>query len=44
MLRVELMLNEHFLALHHPKVVAYDFQEEPVSMAAEEITYSHKLP
>ena len=36
MLRVELLLNEHFLALHHPKVVAYDFQEESVSMAAED--------
>lgn len=36
MLRVELLLNEHFLALHCPKVVPYDFQETPVSMAAED--------
>ena len=36
MLRVELLLNEHFLALHQPKVVPYDFQETPVSMAAED--------
>ena len=37
MLRVELMLNEHFLALHQPKVVAYGFEEAPAAMAAEEI-------
>ena len=36
MLRVELMLNERFLALHQPKVVPYDVQETPISMAAEE--------
>ena len=36
MLRVELLLNEHFLALHQPKVVPYDFQETPISMAAED--------
>ena len=36
MLRVELLLNEHFLALHQPKPVPYDFQEMPVSMAAED--------
>ena len=36
MLQVELLLNEHFLALHHPKTVAYDFQETPISMAAED--------
>lgn len=36
MLRVELMLNEHFLALHQPKVVPYDVQETPAAMAAEE--------
>ena len=38
MLQVELMLNEHFLALHQPKPVPYDFQEMPVSMAAEELS------
>ena len=37
MLRVELLLNEHFLALHQPKVVAYGFEEAPAAMAAEEI-------
>ena len=37
MLRVELMLNEHFLALHQPKVVPYDVQETPISIAAEEL-------
>ena len=36
MLQVELQLNENFLALHRPKVVPYDFQETPVSMAAED--------
>ena len=39
MLRVELLLNEHFLALHQPKVVPYDVQEVPAAMAAEEIPY-----
>ena len=37
MLRVELLLNEHFLALHQPKVVPYGFQDAPAAMAAEEI-------
>ena len=36
MLQVELLLNEHFLALHQPKPVPYDFQDVPVSMAAED--------
>ena len=36
MLQVELLLNEHFLALHHPKVAPYDFQETPAAMAAED--------
>ncbi|KWW25688.1 MAG: DNA mismatch endonuclease, patch repair protein [bacterium F082] len=40
MLRVELMLNEHFLALHQPKVVPYDVQETPAAMAAESLTSS----
>ena len=40
MLRVELMLNEHFLALHQPKVVPYDVQEMPAAMAAESLTSS----
>ena len=45
MLRIELLLNEHFLALHQPKVVPYDFEKDSgFSMAAEEITYSRKLP
>ena len=35
MLRVELLLNEHFLALHQPKPVTYGFEEAPVPMAAE---------
>ena len=36
MLRVELLLNEHFLALHQPKVVPYESQEETyLPMAAE---------
>ena len=39
MLRVELLLNEHFLALHQPKPVPYDFQEVPVPMAAEDVAY-----
>ena len=42
MLRVELMLNEHFLALHQPKVVPYDVQEAPISMAAEEDSYEKR--
>ena len=37
MLRVELLLNEHFLALHQPKVVPYSVEEEyKVPMAAED--------
>ena len=36
MLQVELLLNDNFLALHQPKPVPYDFQEMPVSMAAED--------
>lgn len=39
MLQVELMLNEHFLALYQPKVMPYDFQEVPVPMAAEDVAY-----
>ena len=36
MLRVELLLNEHFLALHQPKPVVYDQeQEQDLPMAAE---------
>ena len=36
MLRVELMLNEHFLALHQPKPVAYSIEQEyDLPMAAE---------
>lgn len=42
MLRVELMLNEHFLALHQPKVIPYDIQETPISIAAEELPYGQK--
>jgi DNA mismatch endonuclease (patch repair protein) len=42
MLRVELLLNEHFLALHQPKVVPYDVQEAPISMAAEEDGYEKR--
>ncbi|MBR4468224.1 MAG: DNA mismatch endonuclease Vsr [Bacteroidales bacterium] len=42
MLRVELMLNEYFLALHQPKVVPYDFQETPAAMAAEELSSGQK--
>ena len=34
MLRVELLLNEHFLALHQPKMVPYE-QEHDLPMAAE---------
>ena len=37
MLRVELLLNEHFLALHQPKVVPYE-QEHDFPMAAEDST------
>ena len=37
MLQVELMLNEHFLAMHQHKVVSYDFQEESAPMAAEDL-------
>ncbi len=36
MLRVELLLNDNFLAMNQPKPVPYDFQEMPVSMAAED--------
>ena len=36
MLRVELLLNEHFLALHQPKVVPYK-QEHDLPMAAENL-------
>ncbi len=40
MLRVELLLNEHFLALHQPKVVTYDFKEDvSTSVAAEDISW-----
>ena len=42
MLRVELLLNENFLALHQPKVIPYDFQEAPISMAAEEENYGKR--
>ena len=42
MLRVELLLNERFLALHQPKVVPYDVQERPISMAAEEENYEKR--
>ena len=42
MLRVELMLNEYFLALHQPKVVPYDVQEAPIPIAAEEEGYGKK--
>ena len=42
MLRVELLLNEHFLALHQPKVVPYDVQEAPAAMAAEEEYYEKR--
>ena len=37
MLRVELLLNEHFLALHQPKMVPYE-QEHDLPMAAEHFT------
>ena len=42
MLRVELLLNEHFLALHQPKVVPYNVQEMPISIAAEEEHYEKR--
>ena len=42
MLRVELLLNENFLALHQPKVVPYDVQEAPISMAAEDENYGKR--
>ena len=42
MLRVELLLNEHFLALHQPKVVPYNVQETPTSIAAEEEHYEKR--
>ena len=42
MLRVELLLNENFLALHQPKVVAYDAQDAPISMAAENENYGKR--
>ena len=38
MLRVELLLNEHFLALHQPKVVPYKTEEEDFTMMAAEST------
>jgi DNA mismatch endonuclease (patch repair protein) len=42
MLRVELLLNEYFLALHQPKVVPYDVQETPISIAAEKENYEKR--
>ena len=40
MLRVELLLNEHFLALHQPKVVPYSSSKEtPLPMAAEDSSW-----
>ncbi len=42
MLRVELLLNEHFLALHQPKVIPYNVQEMPISIAAEEEHYEKR--
>ena len=42
MLRVELLLNEHFLALHQPKVIPYNVQEMPISIAAEEEHYKKR--
>ena len=42
MLRVELLLNDHFLALHQPKVVPYDVQEMPISIAAEAENYEKR--
>ena len=42
MLRMELLLNEHFLALHQPKVIPYDFQETPAALAAEEEHYGKR--
>ena len=37
MLKVEVLLNEHFLALHQPKAVPYE-QEHDLPMAAEDST------
>ena len=42
MLRVELLLNDNFLALHQPKVVPYDVQETPISIAAEKENYEKR--
>ena len=42
MLRVELLLNERFLALHQPKVIPYNVQETPISIAAEEENYEKR--
>ena len=42
MLRVELLLNEHFLSLHQPKVIPYDVPEAPITMAAEEEHYEKR--
>ena len=42
MFRVELLLNEHFLALHQPKVIPYNVQEMPISIAAEEEHYEKR--
>ena len=42
MLRVELLLNENFLALHQPKVIPYEVQETPAAMAAEEFPSGQK--
>ena len=42
MLRVELLLNEHFLALHQPKAVPYEYQETPAAIAAEEECYGKR--
>ena len=38
MLRVELLLNEHFLALHQPKPLSYNLEEETSSSLAAEDT------
>lgn len=39
MLQVELLLNERFLALHQPKPIPYNLENEtPVSMAAEDFS------
>ena len=42
MLRVELLLNEHFLALHQPKAVPYEYQETLAAIAAEEESYGKR--